>query len=159
MGVSTVAFVTAKPEKILDLMPKLIKDLNKWQRQELDEYWDKKGFHNRLIFLMRDKLLNINKDLKDFSNGVSSVTTSDFGGFYVNFTVYGETRSLFITHTCSNDYSEYHNGDKIIFSLGQWGLSVEIMKVIIESVKEFGDVYFAENDCSDEFKLINNETN
>jgi len=154
MGVNTVAFVTAKPEKILEIMPKLIKDLNAWQRAELDEYWDKKGFHNRLMFLMRDKSLNINKGLQDFSNGISSITTYDFGSFTINFTVRDEQRQLFITHTCSSDYKDTYEGDKIIFSLGHWGLSVEIMKVVADSVKEFGDVYFVENDCSSEFRKV-----
>ena len=150
MGVDTKAFVAVKKEAVIDLMPKLIKDLNEWQRGELKHYADSEGFDSITRFLFRNKEAGVNKDLKDFTNGVS-IHTHDFGSFNISFTVYGETRSLFITHTCSCDYSDVYDGDKIIFSLGKWGMDEEIMKVVMKSIKEFGDVYYTPNDCSDDF--------
>lgn len=154
MGVDTKLFVATKKENILELMPKVIENLNEYIRIELDAYWDRKGFDSRGQFIFRDKEAGVNKDLKDFSNGIRNCSTYDFRSFDINFTMHGENRSLFITHICSNDYSDTYKGEKIIFSLGYWGLSHEIMMVIAEAVKEFGDVYYVENDCSEEFKKL-----
>ena len=150
MGLDSKLFVATTKENILQVMPKVIDSLNTYIRTELDAYLDRKGFSNRMQFMFRDKESKLNKDLKDFSNGVREVTTTDFRSWLVNFTVHGEGRSLFVTHTCSNDYKEVYDGDKIIFNLGYWGLSDEIMKVVAESLKEFGDVYYDFNDCDDE---------
>lgn len=143
MGVDTKLFIAVDRTKFLDLMPKLMKDLNEWQRFELDTVC-KKADMNRLQFLFSSEK---NKD--KWSNGVTSVTTNDFGSFFINFRINGESRNLFVTHTCSNDYSDIYKGDKIIFSLGKWGICEEIMMVIADSIKEFGDVYYIENDCDD----------
>jgi len=155
MGENAKLFIATKPENILKVMPKVIEALNVWQRKELDQYWDKKGFENRIQFLFRDKKLEINKDLKDFTNGIYDVKTFDFRSFDIYLTVHGENRSLFITHTCSNDYSDTYVGEKIIFSLGSWGLSKEIMMVVANSINQFGDIYFTNNDCSEEFEKLN----
>ena len=94
-------------------------------------------------------------DLKGgWSNGIRGVDTYNFEVFYINFSIDKEQRSLFVTHTCSSDYKDIYDGDKIIFSLGKWGMCEEIMQVVIESVKEFGDVYYTPDDCSEEFQLI-----
>jgi len=154
MGVSTNLFVTARKEDMFDLMPKLIKDINKWQRDWLVEYANRKGFDNPAMFLFRDKEAELNKHLKDFTNGIYSIHTHDFGSFTTNFTVNGEKRNLSINHSCSCEYEDIYDGDKIIFSLGCWGLSREIMMVVADSVKEFGDVYYQHNDYSDEWELL-----
>lgn len=151
MGVSTTLFIGAKKEKMFDLMPKLIEDLNKWQRDQLDTYWKSKGFESRLEFQFRDKTIGANINLKDFSNGISSIYTHDFRSFNIVFTINDETRSLFITHNCSNDYSEIYEGDKIIFSLGHGGNYEEVMSTIAESIKEFGNIYYRDNDFDGEF--------
>ena len=135
-------------------MPLVIEAINKWQRKELDAYLEKKGFDNRMSFLFRDKDKKVNKRLKDFTNGIDSCSTTDFRSFYINFTVYGEKRSLFITHTCSDDYYTTYDGDKIIFSLGSWGLSEEIMMVCANAIKNLGDIYYTKNDCDNNFKKL-----
>ena len=156
MGVDTKMFLATKKENILNVMPKIIDTINTWQRNELDIYWSKKGFESRMQFLFRNKEIGVNKDLKEYSNGIISCNTSDFRSFNINFIIKGENRSLFITHSCSCDYSEIYKGDKIIFSLGMWGMSEEIMMVVAKSVKEFGDCYYTKNDCSYDFKKIVN---
>lgn len=155
MGASANLFVTVEDTReVVNIMPKVIRDLNKWQRNELKSYADLKGFNNVFHFLFRDKESEFNKHLKDFTNGCT-VETRNFESFSVFFTVYGERRRLFVTHTCSNDHSEIHEGGKIIFSLGPTGLAEEIMAVVAESVKEFGDVYYTKDDCSYEFEKLN----
>lgn len=60
-----------------------------------------------------------------------------------------EARSLFCTHSCSCDYSDTYDGEKIMFSIGHWGMCDEIMKVVAKACKEFGTVYYDHNDCDD----------
>lgn len=155
MGVDTTMFITSKKESILEIMPIVLDKLNEWIRNELDNYADTKGFDNRMQFLFRDKDSPLNKGLKDFTNGVSKTDTYDFRSFNTCFTISGESRQLFITHSCSNDYKDIYEGEKIIFSLGCWGLSHEIMMVIADSIKDKGNIYYCENDCEGDFKLIN----
>lgn len=151
MGQDTNLFVATKKENILQVMPKVIEAINKWQRFKLDEYWKSEGFESRGQFLYRkDKTKN-----KGFSNGIINVDTSTFTSFNIHFEVKGEKRSVFITHTCSCDYSEIYEGEKIIFSLGYWGMSEKIMMVVANAVKDFGDVYFVLNDCGEkEFEKL-----
>lgn len=150
MGQSAILFVTVKTEKSNEVYEEVKKAIDKWQRNLLDEYWRSKGFESRLEFQHRDKELGCNKDLKDWTNGVYSCDTYDFRSFNMHFKVNAEQRSLFCTHTCSCDYSDTYEGDKIIFSIGCWGMSDEIMKVVGEACKPFGDVYYDFNDCDDE---------
>jgi hypothetical protein len=147
MGINTKAFVTATPTKILELMPKLITDINKWQRDLLDKVVVESKYDNRIQYLS-----NEGKDL--WSNGISSITTSYFHSFSIYFKVYGESRRLFVTHTCSGDYEDTYKGDKIIFDLGCWGRSEEIMKMVGKSVSQFGRVFYVYNDCEDYFEEL-----
>jgi hypothetical protein len=156
MSVDSKLFVTTNKENIIKIMPILLDSLNIYIRKELDSYLVGKPFNGRLQYVFRDKTSKQNKDLLDFSNGVTSCNTSSFNSFEINFTIYGEQRSLFVTHTCSNDYSEIYKGDKIIFSLGCWGKYDEIMKLVANSVKDFGSVYYDFNDCdSEDFIKLN----
>lgn len=156
MGCDTKLFVATKTENITKVMPKVLKALNEWQRNRLDQYWNDNGFRSRLQFLFSTK---DDENYQNFSNGVKSCNTYDFESFSIYFTVENEDRRLFVTHSCSSDYSEFYEGDKIIFSLGTWGMSTEIMKVVAETVKEFGDVYFCENDCVKEIEQLNSFIN
>ena len=155
MGVDTKMFIAIKKEAILEIMPVVIKSINEWQRNELDNYWSKKGFNSRVQYIYRDKESELNKGLLNYSNGITSVDTYDFRSFNVNFSVNGETRSLFVTHSCSNDYSDTYKGDKIIFSLGSYGMSKEIINVVMDSLSCFGDIYYTYNDCEMEFLKYN----
>lgn len=144
MAESATLFVTAKPELANVIYDKVAKQISKWQRSLLDVHWkNNTTYTSRLQFLFKT-------DHKDWSNGVYNIHTHDFRSFNMNFRVQGEERSLFCTHDCSNDYSDTYKGDKIIFSLNNWGMSDFIMKVIAKSLKEFGDVYYDHNDCDTE---------
>lgn len=143
MGVDAKLFVTAKQGQENLIYAKVKKAIDIWQRSLLDDYKDKMGFTSRYDITSMEKY--------GWSNGISSIHTYDFGSFFMHFRVAGESRSLFCTHSCSCDYSDAYQGYKIIFSLGYWGKSDEIMKVIAKSVKEFGDVYYDFNDCDDKY--------
>ena len=143
MGVSSQLFVCSNAENLIHIMPKVISALNKWQRN------------------LRANAISNPSDIFDeefiakWSNGISAITTYDFGSFSLFFRVDGEQRRLFVTHTCSSDYSDIYEGNKIIFSLNSWGMDVAIMDVVANAVKEFGDVYYTDNDCDNEFIKIN----
>lgn len=51
---------------------------------------------------------------------------------------------------CYTDHSDTYEGDKIIFSIGCWGSYNEIMMIVADAVKSFGDVYYDFNDCDDQ---------
>lgn len=147
MGKSTTLFVTAKKEEILNIMPIVIKDLEEWHKTKLDSAVEKSK-NNKIEFLLS------NKD--NWSNGIGVIRSYHFDIFRTSFNVDGEHRSLYITHTCSCDYSETYDGDKIIFSLGRWGkYDKEIMMVIAKSVKSFGVVYYNHDDDYDDFIKLN----
>lgn len=150
MGVNTKMFVTAKKERILEVMPKVIQTINDYVRFEFNKYM--KEIREDWNFIQYSiKYKKEGSNLKRFTNGVGSCYSYDFGSFHIDFSVNDENRSLFVTHTCSNDYSDVYVGDKIIFSLGCWGSSEEIMLLLADTVKEFGDVYFTKNDCETDF--------
>lgn len=146
MACETKVFVATKKENIINVMPKLINDLNKWQQNQLDTHWEEKGFKSRLQYLCAT-------ENNDFTNGVE-VNSCDFNSFTIDFKVRGEQRSVFVTHKCSMDYSDVYEGEKMIFSLNMWGMHKEIMNCIAESIKEFGEVYYTENDCYEKFVKI-----
>jgi len=154
MGVDTKLFVGTESRNIVEVMPKVIDSLNKWQREHFDRYWKEQGFDRRVEFLFRDKKKDTELGLKDYTNGIRSTETYDFSSFNIYFTIAGHNRRLFVIHTCGGDYKELYEGEKIIFSIGCWGMSKEIMMVVAEAVKEFGDVYFVHNDCEDDWEKL-----
>jgi len=126
--------------------------INKYIRKELDEEIRKVGLEGRSEYLYN--LKKGDSELKAFTNGIKMVHSHDFKSFSIVFSIHGEHRRLFITHTCSSDNSEIYEGEKIIFDLGCHGHSKEIMKVVIEAVRDFGDVYYTPNDAEQEYKKI-----
>lgn len=144
MSVNTIVFVTAGKSEMRDLMVKLTKDLNKWQRNLLKGAAKKDG---------KDTLHFFFQNRKDWSNGVM-IDTYDFLSFNLRFKINGESRSLFITADCSSDYENVFKGEKIIFNTGKWGKHKEIMGVVRDSIRGFGDVYYCMDSCSEDFKLI-----
>lgn len=145
-------FIATKEINILKVMPKVISSINKWQRSILHEYLKNNGFESKLGFMFRD--MEKYGGLLDFSNGIGKVTTDDFRSFCINFIVKGEKRNLSVFIDCSCDYSETYKGEKIIFSIGCWGMSKEIMMSFAKNISEFGDIYFCENDAADDFEKL-----
>lgn len=146
MPVDAKLFITCGEDRFLNVVEAVSASLNRWVREKLDEHIaENHPSMNRFQFLM-----NREEDAKNWSHCVS-------GSFYnekvfsLNFSVFGESRSLHLLPRCGSDYSDTFKGPKIILSIGHWGHYDEIMKVVIESLKslDIGDVYYDFNDCDD----------
>lgn len=81
--------------------------------------------------------------------------------FIFTFRYNGEQRMLRICVGCEYDVNSECNdvlpiltdSDATVWiSLDMWGESSLYVKKVLESVKEFGDTYFLENDCSDKWE-------
>jgi len=84
------------------------------------------------------------------------VTMSTFSHMLtVSFIFNGEDRQLSIHFDCDSDGEScgYIDGPKIILSLGAWGSSIEIMTVVMQALKVYGNAYLIENDSID-YQLI-----
>lgn len=80
-------------------------------------------------------------------------TISENYTIQVYFKYKNEDRMLFICLDCDGDLKNHEEiqGDSCIwFSLGYWGSSVEIMKGVLNFMKQYGDCYIDENDCDEE---------
>lgn len=147
MSVDSKLFVTCKKEDVLSIGRAVEESLNTYVRGKLDEYWKNNTRHkNRIQFLIDKKL---KKESHNFTNGIS-IECMNFDVFVMCFgNGDGGNRSLYMFPTCSDDYNGVADGYKIIFSIGLWGSSEEIMMVVAEAIKEFGEVYYDFNDCDD----------
>jgi len=87
----------------------------------------------------------------DYKNAVCHL--SDFSEMLtISFRYKSEGRQMHIHLDCDCDgeQSGYADGSKIIFSLGAWGYSVEIMEAVIKAFKHLGTCYIIRNDAIDE---------
>lgn len=142
-------FVTVGKDKLYDVLEVAMETLNKWQRAQLDKHIEENtDFNSRVQFLWSKT-----EESKKWSNGVN-------GDFYspscinINFRV-GENRRLSVIPDIKSDYSEIYEGEKIIFSLGCWGRSGEIMEALFEPMKQFGRVFYTYSDGGKEdFKEV-----
>jgi hypothetical protein len=148
MGVSTKLFVTGNTNRFLDIMPKVTAAVSKYVMAELEAEMNKVGGYNNIHHFVSE-----NKD--NWSKGVYPIeVSSSWDVFSLYFKLHGENRRLAALPTCSRDYEYVYKGNKIIFDLSQWGLCHEIMMVVAEAVKEYGRVFYIDNDCSGEFKEL-----
>ena len=147
MSVDSKMFVICNKEDIISIGNSVTEALNVYVRDKLDNYWkNNTDAQSRVNFMWSDSY----KDQSNkFTNGVS-VITHNFDTFVISFGNGDESRrSLFMFPTCSSDYSDVCEGYKVIFSIGYWGSSEEIMSVLSEALKTYGDVYYDFNDCDD----------
>lgn len=77
--------------------------------------------------------------------------------FVFNFRDGGDNRKMFV-FMGSSDFEEcYKIGkDGIIFNLGMWGNSVELIKKFLDAFQDMGECYIQENDCGDDPVLYKN---
>lgn len=153
MPVCEKLFVTCNRDKLADVVDSVVDALNVYSRKKLDAAISSCDVaKNRIHFLNNQDAFS---ETKKYSNGVS-ITGYNLRLISLLFGCGDETiRALNVSSCCHSDYSDIHNGPKIIFSLNRWGSSSEIMNIVCNSLKEFGDVYYNENDCSDEFIKMN----
>ena len=148
MGTQAKLFVTCGKEKLFEVGNAIIDTLNAYSRKELDRFiLNSDVFDTRVDYLRYQRDFETNEH---HTNGVR-VDLFDFRCIAFNFGC-GDIRmrSLHMTPDCSNDYSDVYGGEKIIFSINHWGKCDEIMKLVGESLKQFGQVYYDHNDCDDE---------
>ena len=149
MSVDSKLFVTCNKEDVNSIGNLVTEALNVYVRDKLDNYWkNNTDAQSRVNFMWSDSY----KDQSNkFTNGVS-VITHNFDTFVISFGNGDESRrSLFMFPTCSSDYSDVCEGYKVIFSIGYWGSSEEIMSVLSGALKPYGDVYYDFNDCDHEY--------
>lgn len=151
MGVDTNIIVAVDKREVINIVPIVEENISIWQRRLLDEQAKLKKL-NRMQFLYSGGLTNEKGNMK-WSNGVRNIRY-DKGCFSMYFTVDGEKRNLFINYDCEHSDTDVHEGEKIYFSLGKWGKCAEIMHIIAQSVREYGDVYYQINDCSTDYKKV-----
>ena len=147
MSLDSKMFVTCNKEDVISIGNSVTEALNVYVRDKLDSYWkNNTDAQSRVNFMWSDYY----KDQSNkFTNGVS-VTSHNFDTFVISFGNGDESRrSLFMFPTCSSDYSDVCEGYKVIFSIGYWGSSEEIMSVLSGALKTYGDVYYDFNDCDD----------
>lgn len=84
------------------------------------------------------------------------IASSNFEHFWIYFSTEKESRNILMSHSCSSDYKEIYDGEKIIFSIGCWGDHQVYMDIIKDAIKDFGDVYEDVNDCDNiDFEKVN----
>lgn len=147
MSIDSKLVLSCNKEDTLNIGNSVTKALSGYARTKLDDYWkNNTDANNRIHFLVGDKYKDQNHK---FSNGVS-ISSHDFETFVFFFGNGDDNkRSLFMFTSCSNDYNDTIEGHKVIFSIGYWGSSNEIMMVVAEAVKQYGDAYYDFNDCDD----------
>lgn len=64
----------------------------------------------------------------------------------LNFTLRGETRRLFLHLGCDSDSPEIP-GKKLIWQVGKWGSSEEIITTVGNALKDDGPIYYDLDDC------------
>ena len=122
------------------------KALSAYVRGELDKEADKVGA-TRLEYLFAFE------GNEEFTNGCSVSCNNSFDTFYINFKVHTENRTVFVfVEESSHDLKDYTDKPVVRFSVGKWGGSDKIMKVLTEALKDLGDVWYIEDDSvSDEY--------
>ena len=143
MGVNSKLFVTVSEEQGLKVLQSVIEKISIDCATEINEAFEKSPYLNKFNFLRENRT----------KYRLPQITTTDGKSFSISFGN-GESRDLFYTTVCHNDYSDTYKGEKLIFSLGRWGKDHDIMMLIAEAVKGFGDVYFTPNDCDQDFKKL-----
>ena len=147
MSVDSKMFVTCNKEDVISIGNSVTEALNVYVRGKLDDYWkNNTDAQSRLNFMWSDSYKDQNYK---FTNGVS-IKTYNFDTFVISFGNGDDSRrSLFMFPTCSDDYNYVVEGYKVLFSIGYWGNSDEIMNAVAGAIKPYGDVYYDYNDCDD----------
>lgn len=139
--------LSCNKEDTLNVGNSVSKALEKYARDKLNDFWQNNtDAYNLMHFLHNDSY----KEHSDkYTNGVT-ITAHDFDTFWFIFGNGDDNkRSLFMFATCSSDHEDIEGDYKIVFSIGYWGSSDEIMMVVAEAVRQYGDIYYDFNDCDD----------
>jgi hypothetical protein len=101
-----------------------------------------------LMELIREALQSITTKSRQeligkLTNAIVGYRTYGHGTFRYEFMDGDDDRVLHLHLDCNRDYSATYRGAKIVFSLGQWGRSVEIITQVGTALQQagFGDFY------------------
>lgn len=153
MGVDSKVFVIADQERALDVGKAVYGAIRSWINNLIKEEVETLGFGNSFQLINSDYNKQQGTHLWDLGASISSY---DFGSFTITFTVKGESRILWYHTDCSCDTDDITKEHTLLFSIGYWGLSEEIMQIVIEALKPFGKVYYDFNDCDDKDYVLQN---
>lgn len=139
--------LSCNKEDTLNIGNSVSKALEKYSRDKLNDFWQNNTDACNLVHFLHNDSYKEHND--KYTNGVT-VTAHDFDTFWF---IFGNgdnmKRSLFMFTTCSSDHEDIEGDYKIVFSIGYWGSSDEIMMVVAEAIRQYGDAYYDFNDCDD----------
>lgn len=136
--------LSCNKEDTLNIGNSVSKALGEYARDKLNDFWQNNTDACNLMHFLHNASYKEHSDR--YTNGVT-VTAHDFDTFWFVFGNGDEQkRSLFMFTTCSSDHEDIEGDYKVVFSIGYWGNSAEIMMVVAGALEEFGDVYY---DCDD----------
>lgn len=72
----------------------------------------------------------------------------------VHFVFAGESRQLSVHLDCDHDFEERKKGKKIIFSLGAWGHSVQLIECVLRGFADYGKLHMIDDDCNGEWREV-----
>ena len=137
MGVDTKGVVLTEKKDIFEVVRRVEKAICNLQK----EISGKRGYK---IYLDSDK----------FTFPTTHFTSSS-GYVITSFMVDGEDRNLSIFTETGYDYDEeFGECGKIVFNLGYWGMSIEIITIILKELSQIGECYILRCDANDEWEQI-----
>jgi hypothetical protein len=154
MSSNQVLIIPATAETVLTVMPKVVKVLASYLKNEVREIMVQHNFENPIQYNLRDKSKDEERGILETSFGVRDVTTHDFKHFRMFFLLKGERRILHVHTDCHSDYEEAFKGDKLIITLDDYGVASEVMMLIGKVLREHGPVFYCKNNNNCEFDLI-----
>lgn len=147
MSIDSKLVLSCNKEDTLNIGKSVSKALGKYAGDKLNDFWQNNTDACNLVHFLHNDSYKEHSD--KYTNGVT-VTAHDFNTFWFVFGSGDDIkRSLFMFTTCSSDHEDIEGDYKIVFSIGYWGNSEEILMVVAEAIKEFGNVYYDYNDCDD----------
>lgn len=153
MGIDSKVFVVAEYGRALDVGDAVKRRIDQWLFSKVWEEAQLLGFANPAQLIHSD--YNLKGDGRLWSMS-TDIRANGFDCFQINFTVEGETRTLWYFPDCSCDTDDITKQHTLSFSIGYWGMCDEIMQEVIEALKDFGKVYYDFNDCDDkDYELQN----
>lgn len=154
MGVDTKLYVEVQDHMAdrIDVIKRAGSAIEKKIYEHLDEEVQRRGYKNRLHMLFNLK----DSEKGTWTNGFGQFSTYGFNMFTVNFGYKGERRNLSCFIDCDCDMEEYSQAGGVIFSLGCWGSSDEIMRAIIDELRNDFRMWYEYNDCSGDVEKVGN---
>lgn len=150
MSNDTTVFVMADPKDTMEIIQAVTKSINKMVSEKLNKHLENIGA-NKIAFIYGA----YEKHDSEKWTASARIHSNDFKIFQIIFGIgdgdkkSANRRVLWINTDCSFDYSDTHDGNKIIFSTDSWGSHVDIMKVVIKALNGFGDIYYRKNENDD----------